>query len=200
MQPIRWEQAEFERSVGVSAQLTPSDLPEIAFSGRSNVGKSSLINRVLGRKALARTSATPGKTATINFYRLPVMRLVDLPGYGYARVSGSEKRRWSELIEGYFDDDRDLRLVLQLLDIRHAPSRDDIQMLDYMVERQIPFVAVLTKADKLNKTQRAERLAAFERELSDYESVTVVPFSATTGEGAEVLREILLDVCSGEEE
>ncbi len=200
MQPIRWEQAEFERSVGVSAQLTPSDLPEIAFSGRSNVGKSSLINRVLGRKALARTSATPGKTATINFYRLPVMRLVDLPGYGYARVSGSEKRRWSELIEGYFDDDRDLRLVLQLLDIRHAPSRDDIQMLDYMVERQIPFVAVLTKADKLNKTQRAERLAAFERELSDYEGVTVVPFSATTGEGAEVLREILLDVCSGEGE
>ena len=200
MQPIRWEQAEFERSVGVSAQLTPSDLPEIAFSGRSNVGKSSLINRVLGRKALARTSATPGKTATINFYRLPVMRLVDLPGYGYARVSGSEKRRWSELIEGYFDDDRDLRLVLQLLDIRHAPSRDDIQMLDYMVERQIPFVAVLTKSDKLNKTQRAERLAAFERELSDYEGVTVVPFSATTGEGAEVLREILLDVCSGEEE
>lgn len=200
MQPIRWEQAEFERSVGVSAQLTPSDLPEIAFSGRSNVGKSSLINRVLGRKALARTSATPGKTATINFYRLPVMRLVDLPGYGYARVSGSEKRRWSELIEGYFDDDRDLRLVLQLLDIRHAPSRDDVQMLDYMVERQIPFVAVLTKADKLNKTQRAERLAAFERELSDYEGVTVVPFSATTGEGAEVLREILLDVCSGEEE
>lgn len=200
MQPIRWEQAEFERSVGVSAQLTPSDLPEIAFSGRSNVGKSSLINRVLGRKALARTSATPGKTATINFYRLPVMRLVDLPGYGYARVSGSEKRRWSELIEGYFDDDRDLRLVLQLLDIRHAPSRDDIQMLDYMVERQIPFVAVLTKADKLNKTQRAERLAAFERDLSDYEGVTVVPFSATTGEGAEVLREILLDVCSGEEE
>lgn len=200
MQPIRWEQAEFERSAGVSAQLTPSDLPEIAFSGRSNVGKSSLINRVLGRKALARTSATPGKTATINFYRLPVMRLVDLPGYGYACVSGSEKRRWSELIEGYFDDDRDLRLVLQLLDIRHAPSRDDIQMLDYMVERQIPFVAVLTKADKLNKTQRAERLAAFERELSDYEGVTVVPFSATTGEGAEVLREILLDVCSGEEE
>ena len=115
-------------------------------------------------------------------------------------MSGSEKRRWSELIEGYFDDDRDLRLVLQLLDIRHAPSRDDIQMLDYMVERQIPFVAVLTKADKLNKTQRAERLAAFERELSDYEGVTVVPFSATTGEGAEVLREILLDVCSGEEE
>ena len=200
MQPIRWEQVEYERSVGVSAQLTPSDLPEIAFSGRSNVGKSSLINRVLGRKALARTSATPGKTATINFYRLPVMRLVDLPGYGYARVSGSEKRRWSELIEGYFDDDRDLRLVLQLLDIRHAPSRDDIQMLDYMVERQIPFVAVLTKADKLNKTQRAERLAAFERELSDYEGVTVVPFSATTGEGAEVLREIMLDVCSGEEE
>ena len=127
--------AVFEAAAGISAQLPACTLPEIAFSGRSNVGKSSLINRILNRKGLARTSATPGKTATINFYRLDTMRLVDLPGYGYAKVSDSERRRWSELIEGYFDDDRDLRLVIQLWDMRHDPSKDDYQMLEYMLER-----------------------------------------------------------------
>ena len=96
---------------------------------------------LVNRKALARTSATPGKTATINFYRLDTMRMVDLPGYGYAKVSDSERRRWSELIEGYFDDDRDMRLVLQLWDIRHDPSKDDYQMLEYMVERGIPLLS-----------------------------------------------------------
>lgn len=191
---MRWEAAEFETSAGVSSQLLLSDVPEVAFSGRSNVGKSSLINRLVGRKALARTSATPGKTATINFYRLPSMRLVDLPGYGYAKVSDSERRRWSELIEGYFNDDRDMRLVLQLIDMRHPPSKDDYHMLEYMVECGIPFIIVLTKADKLNKTERAARLAALEQELSDYEGVLCVPFSAVNGEGAERLREILLDV------
>ncbi len=190
---IRFEEAAFETAAGVSSQLPASTLPELAFSGRSNVGKSSLINRLTGRKALARTSATPGKTATINFYRLPGRRLVDLPGYGYAKVSGSERRRWSELIEGYFDQERDLRLVFQLIDSRHAPSKDDRQMLEYMVQREIPFLVVLTKMDKLNKTERAQRLAAFEEELADYEGVTVVPFSAVTGEGVETLREILLE-------
>ncbi len=192
------QSAVFELSAGLSGQLPASGLPEIAFSGRSNVGKSSLINKLLQRKALARTSATPGKTATINFYRLDTLRLVDLPGYGYAKVSGSERRRWSELIEGYFNDDRDMRLVLQLLDIRHTPSKDDYQMLDYMVERGIPFVVVLTKADKLNKTQRAQRMAAFEQELADFEGITCIPFSATTGEGAEEIREILEQVSADE--
>lgn len=192
---MRFDRAEFEYAAGLAEQLRPSDLPEIAFSGRSNVGKSSLINKLLKRRALARTSATPGKTATVNFYRLETARLADLPGYGYAKVSGSEKRRWTELIGGYFNDDRDLRLVLQLLDARHTPSRDDYQMLDYMVEHEIPFVAVLTKMDKLNKTQRQERLEAFQQELSDYEGVTLIPFSAVTGEGAEALKEILSSVC-----
>lgn len=183
--------AQFELSAGIAGQLPAADLPEIAFSGRSNVGKSSLINRLLSRKALARTSATPGKTATINFYRLDSLRLVDLPGYGYAKVSDSERRRWSGLIEGYFNDDRDMRLVLQLLDIRHTPSKDDYQMLEYMVEREIPFIVVLTKADKLNKSERAKRLAAFEQELADYEGVTCVPFSATNGEGVAELTAII---------
>lgn len=186
--------AVFELSAGVSGQLPASSLPEVAFSGRSNVGKSSLINRLLGRKSLARTSATPGKTATVNFYRLDSLRLVDLPGYGYAKVADSERCRWSELIEGYFDDDRDLRLVFQLLDIRHTPSKDDYQMLEYMVEREIPFIVVLTKADKLNKTERAKRLAAFEQELADYDGITVIPFSATSGEGATELLDIIRQV------
>ncbi len=191
---MKLESAIFESAAGLSSQLPGSTLPEVAFSGRSNVGKSSLINRLVNRKALARTSATPGKTATINFYRLDTLRMVDLPGYGYAKVSGSERRRWSELIEGYFDQERDMRLVLQLLDIRHTPSRDDYQMLEYMVDRGIPFVVVLTKADKLNKTQRAERLAAFEQELADYDGVTVIPFSSVTGEGVEDIRDILEQV------
>lgn len=190
---MRWENAAFESAAGLSSQLPSSSVPEIVFSGRSNVGKSSLINRLTGRKSLARTSATPGKTATINFYRLDGARLVDLPGYGYARVSDSERRRWSELIEGYFNDERDVRLVVQLLDIRHTPSKDDFQMLEYMVEREIPFIAVLTKADKLNKTERAQRLAAFEQELADYEGIFTLPFSSSNGEGADKLREILME-------
>lgn len=191
--------AAFEMAAGISSQLPKSSLPEVAFSGRSNVGKSSLINRLVNRKALARTSATPGKTATINFYRLDSMRMVDLPGYGYAKVSDSERRRWSELIEGYFDDDRDLRLVLQLWDMRHDPSKDDYQMLEYMVERGIPFIIVLTKSDKLNKTERTKRLAAFDEILSDLEGITVIPFSAVNGEGADQIREILVQVTADDE-
>lgn len=191
--------AVFEMAAGTSAQLPASTLPEVAFSGRSNVGKSSLINRLVNRKALARTSATPGKTATINFYRLDGMRMVDLPGYGYAKVSDRERRRWSELIEGYFDDDRDLRLVLQLWDMRHDPSKDDYQMLEYMVERGIPFVIVLTKSDKLNKSEREKRLAAFDEILADLEGITVIPFSAVKGEGADEIRDIL-DQVTGDDQ
>lgn len=188
---MKIETAQFETSAGVSGQLIPSTLPEIVFSGRSNVGKSSLINKLVNRKALARTSATPGKTATVNFYKLDTLRLVDLPGYGYAKVSAAEKKRWGEMIERYFDADRDLRLVLQLVDMRHPPSADDYMMLEYMVDREIPFLIVLTKADKLNKTERTKRLAALESELADYEGVKLIPFSSITGEGVEELREIL---------
>ena len=191
---MKIETAVFELSAGLSGQLPPDILPEVAFSGRSNVGKSSLINRLLGRKNLARTSATPGKTATINFYKLPTLRLVDLPGYGYAKVSFAEKRRWSDLIEGYFHADRDLRLVLQLVDMRHPPTADDRQMLQFMADAEIPFVVVLTKADKLKPTERAARLAAVEEEFAEFEGLTLIPFSAVTGEGREPLLEILDEV------
>lgn len=191
---MKIESVVFELSAGISSQLPPSTLPEIAFSGRSNVGKSSLINKLVNRKALARTSSTPGKTSTINFYKLDTLRLIDLPGYGYAKLSFSEKKRFSQTIEHYFDDDRDLRLVLQLIDMRHPPSADDYQMLEYLTHCELPFIVVLTKADKLNKTQRAERLAALQEELSDYEGIHMVPFSAITGEGVEELRAILKEV------
>lgn len=144
---MKIESAVFETSVGDGSQLFPSTLPEVVFSGRSNVGKSSLINRLLSRKSLARTSATPGKTATINFYRLDTVRLVDLPGYGYAKVSDREKKKWSDVIRRYFEDDRDLRLVVQLVDIRHPPSADDRVMIDFFVQEEIPFLIALTKAD-----------------------------------------------------
>ena len=127
---MKIESAAFEASAALSHQLVAPTLPEVAFSGRSNVGKSSLINALLNRKNLARTSATPGKTATVNFYRLDTMRMVDLPGYGYAKVSASEKKRWNTLIEGCFDADRDLRLVLQLVDMRHPPTGDDRMMIE----------------------------------------------------------------------
>ncbi len=194
---MKIESAAFELSAGLVHQLPASNLPEVAFSGRSNVGKSSLINRLLNRNALARTSATPGKTATINFYRLDTLRLVDLPGYGYAKVSDAEKRRWKGLIEGYLEADRELCLVVQLLDARHAPSADDRTMLDYLVQREIPFLVVLTKMDKLNVTQRVQRLQAFQEEFASLEGLTVVPFSAVTGEGTQELRKILTEIAEG---
>ena len=194
---MKIESAAFELSAGLVHQLPASNLPEVAFSGRSNVGKSSLINRLLNRKALARTSATPGKTATINFYRLDTLRLVDLPGYGYAKVSDAEKRRWKGLIEGYLEADRELCLVVQLLDARHAPSADDRTMLDYLVQREIPFLVVLTKMDKLNVTQRVQRLQAFQEEFASLEGLTVVPFSAVTGEGTQELRKIMTEIAEG---
>ena len=188
------ESAVFETSVGLKSQLPADSLPEIVFSGRSNVGKSTLINTLLRRKNLARTSATPGKTATINFYKLDTMRFVDLPGYGYAKVAKDEKRKWGELIEGYFAEERDLRLVIQLCDMRHDPTADDRQMIEFMAENGLPFLVVLTKADKLNKTERAARLAAYEAIFAEFEGLTVIPYSSVTGEGREDLLAIIREV------
>ncbi len=188
---MRYDNAVFETSFGVAKQLKASDLPEIAFSGRSNVGKSSLLNRLLGRKSLARVSSMPGKTVTINFFKLDSCRFVDLPGYGYAKVSNAEKIRWAELMESYFSSDRDLRLVVQLIDMRHAPSKQDIDMIEYMTQREIPFVVALTKSDKLNKTERMKQLTEICTALAKYGNISVVPFSATKGEGVDELRSLI---------
>lgn len=185
---MRFDNARFEMACGTFAQLPACTAPEIAFSGRSNVGKSSLLNKLLNRKSLARVSAKPGKTITINFYALDGVRLTDLPGYGYAKVAQSEKKRWAEMMEGYFGSGRDIRLVIQLIDLRHPPSADDLSMLDYLAQMQYPFVIALTKCDKLNKTERAARMEALKGELAAYPEIRKIPFSAVTGEGAEDIR------------
>lgn len=188
---MRYDNAVFECSFGTASQLKKSDLPEIAFSGRSNVGKSSLLNKLMGRKSLARVSSMPGKTVTINFFKLDNCRFVDLPGYGYAKVSNAEKLRWSELMEHYFSSGRDIRLVVQLVDMRHLPSKQDIEMIEYMNENRIPFVVALTKCDKLNKTERMNMLEEICSVLAKYGNISVVPFSATKGDGTEELRNLI---------
>ena len=190
---MNFNKADFLTSYGKFSQLPKSDRPEIAFAGRSNVGKSSLINKIFNRKSLARVSATPGKTVTINFYALENIHIVDLPGYGYAKVAKTEKQRWAGLIEGYLQADRELDLVFQLVDFRHPPTADDILMINFLIDSEIPFVVVLTKADKLKKTQRQERLKALKTELPCGDQITV------TGEGVEEIRGIIEEVAAEEE-
>ncbi len=186
---INYNTAYFEAAYGTSKQLPKSDLAEIAFSGRSNVGKSSLLNKLVNRKQLARVSSTPGKTATINFFRVGDVRFADLPGYGYARVNDSEKRRWSDLMESYFQSDRNIRLVVQLVDMRHPPSADDLNMLEFLKSVGANFVIALTKSDKLNKTQRNTRLEELKSELAFLGEYVMIPFSSINGEGVEQLKQ-----------
>jgi GTP-binding protein len=190
---------EFESSYGKLSQMPPSDLLEIAFAGRSNVGKSSMINKIFNRKQLARVSSMPGKTVTINFFRLENVRFADLPGYGYAKVSKSEKQRWAKLMEGYFQSERNIGLVFQLIDMRHPPTKDELVMLDFLIEYEYPFVVVLTKCDKLSLRQRGERLAALQQEIPYADQIRMIPFSAETGEGAEAIWEIIEEVATEEE-
>lgn len=188
---MNYNQADFKASYGLFSQLPDSDRPELVFSGRSNVGKSSLINKLCNRKKLARVSSTPGKTATINFYEIGDVYFVDLPGYGYARTSASERKRWDELINGYFESDRQRTVVVQLLDCRHAPSADDMQMMEYLRYHQMPFVAALTKADKLKKSQLAAICDEFETICGPYGCQGVVLTSAENGYGIEELKTVL---------
>lgn len=191
---MNFNQVEFETSFGRADQLPPSDLPEIVFAGRSNVGKSSMINKIFSRRQLARVSSTPGKTVTINFFRLGEIRFADLPGYGYAKVSKSERQRWARLMETYFNSGRDIALVFQLVDARHAPTKDDLTMINFLIDEEVPFVIVLTKMDKLNKTERSARLDALQTELPYADQITMVPFSAENGEGVEEIHEIIREL------
>lgn len=198
MKPLNFNKAEFMTSYGKFSQIPQSDRPEFAFSGRSNVGKSSLINKIFNRKNMARVSSVPGKTVTINFFSVEDVYFVDLPGYGYANVSKNEKAKWGDLIGGYLGDfERDLELVFQLIDMRHAPSKDDLQMIDYLIDNEIPFVIVLTKADKLKPTARKERMEAFKSEIPCFEDIFCIPFSAVTGEGVEELKSVIEEVRAG---
>ena len=194
---MNFNKGEFLAAYGLSKQIPKSEKMEIAFAGKSNVGKSSAINKIFNRKNLARVSAVPGKTATINFYHVnEELNFVDLPGYGYAKVSKSEKERWSELIEGYFQQDRKLVLVVQLIDMRHPPSKLDVDMVNYLIEWELPFIVLLTKADKLNKTQTEQRLQKIREELPCGDQITIIPFSSQKGTGVEEVKEILEEVCA----
>lgn len=196
---MNFNNVRFLSSYGRLSQIPEPERIEIAFSGHSNVGKSSLINKIFNRKSLAKVSSTPGKTVTINFFEFENVYIADLPGYGYAKVSHSEKLRWAELIEGYLRDTRrHLGLVFQLIDMRHAPTKDDILMINFLIESETPFVIVLTKADKLNKTDRQKRLLAFKTEIPCFEDITVIEFSAATGEGVDKIKAIIEDVAQDE--
>lgn len=188
---MNFNNVNFEASYGTSKQLPVSDLPEIAFAGKSNVGKSSLINKFFNRKNLARVSSMPGKTTTVNFFRVGSLRIADLPGYGYAKRSGDEIRRWSDLMEGYFSMGRDIKLVVQLLDMRHEPTEDDATMLGFLTESGYPFVCVLTKCDKLNKSERLARREAFANNELLKSARLVIEASSRTGEGIEALKKAI---------
>lgn len=172
----------------------PASLPEVAFAGRSNVGKSSLINALVHRRKLARVSNTPGRTREINFFQVnDQFILADLPGYGYARVSKEKRAAWRPLIEGYLKGSNALRGVVQLLDARRSPSEDDLQMLEFLAQRETPTLVIATKVDKLRKSERAGRLADLAKEAG-VEAEQIIPFSAQTGEGRDELAEAIVSL------
>jgi len=171
-----------------------NELPEVAFAGRSNVGKSSLLNKLVRRKAFARVSNTPGRTREINFFKVnDQFVLADLPGYGYARISKERKAEWRPLIEGYLRRSAALRGVVQLLDVRHDPTEDDRQMLDFLAELETPTVVVLTKVDKLTPKAAATRVQEI-GELLGLDADQMIPFSAVTGAGRDELAEALVSL------
>lgn len=184
---------EFEASFGTSKQIKPSCCPEFVFAGRSNVGKSSLINKLFNRKKLARVSSMPGKTATINFFKSEVVRFVDLPGYGYAKTSKKEKTRWNNLINSYFSNKRNIAVVFLLLDIRNPPSNEDIIMIGMLKQMQLPFIIIFTKADKIAKTKiqaQMEYISSF----IDIDDVKSLAFSAETGQGVVEIKALIDEI------
>ena len=182
--------AEFVISAAKLAQCPADNLPEIALIGRSNVGKSSLINKMLNRRALARTSSTPGKTRLLNFFRInDCCYWVDLPGYGYARVSKSMRGEWQKLIEGYLKQRESLRGVIQLVDMRHPPTADDVQMYQWFQYYNRPTILVATKADKISRGQWARHLQVIRKTLEIGSEVPVIVFSSANGTGVPELAE-----------
>lgn len=187
----------YEKSFGISKQLPPSDLPEISFAGRSNVGKSSLLNRLFNRKNLARVSQKPGKTSTINFFLSGKARFVDLPGYGFAQVAKSEKGRWSELIEGYFNQERNFALVCSLIDVRHPASTLDETMVAFLQEANLPFIIVLTKGDKLSRSKCMAQREAIRKQLGLGKDTPMIVTSSLKKTGMDELRGAISTVVEG---
>jgi len=183
-----------ETVCGITSTLPDNKFPEIAFAGKSNVGKSSLINGLLNRKSLARTSATPGKTQTINFYNVnDEMYLVDLPGYGYAKVSEAEKVKWGQLIERYLHNSKQLKAVFLLIDIRHEPSANDRMMYDWIVDMGYNPIIIATKLDKIKRSQIQKQMKLIKTTLNLVPGTVIIPFSATTKQGRDEIWELVED-------
>ena len=192
---INFGKAEFVRSAADPKDFPRDPLPQIAFAGRSNVGKSSVINRLLNRKNFARVGAAPGKTTHINYFRIDEkLYLVDLPGYGYAKVSKAEKDRWAKLIQSWFDDPELMTLGILIVDARHKPTENDITMAEYFQNSQKPWAVVANKLDKLKKGEIEPNMALIRDTLKLSEDVKVIPFSAEKGTGRETLLGLLDDV------
>ena len=191
---LRYDQARFEASYGKASDLPEASMPEVSFAGRSNVGKSSLLNKLVGRKALAKVSSTPGRTANINFFEVDGIYLVDLPGYGFAKVSKAEQKRWANLIADYFDQERSFNLVVALVDIRHDAQKLDVQMLDFLQESELPFVVALTKADKLSRNKQEQQRSRLAKQFGLSRDQLIIT-SAQTGQGIDDLKRRIEDAC-----
>lgn len=184
---------ELETVCGITSKLPINEYPEIAFAGKSNVGKSSLINGLLNRKSLARTSGQPGKTQTINFYNVnKELYFVDLPGYGYAKVSKEVQKKWGDMIEKYLKTSKQLKAVMLLIDIRHEPSENDRDMYEWIVYHGFHPIIIATKADKINRSQIQKHIKMIKTSLNVLPDTIVIPFSATTKQG----RDEILDTIS----
>ena len=192
---MNYNKADFIASYGISSQLPESDRPELSFSGRSNVGKSSLINKLCNRKNLARVSSTPGKTATINFYAVDDCYFVDLPGYGYAKVSKEERDRWGRLMERYFAEEGLITLGVLIVDARHKPTADDVTMCDWFKGTGCPVIVVANKLDKLKKSEIEPNLTLIRQTLTLPEEALLIPFSAEKGTGKTELLAAISEIC-----
>lgn len=193
--------AELETVCGITSKLPDNDLPEIAFAGKSNVGKSSLINGLLNRKSLARTSAQPGKTQTINFYNVNKnLYFVDLPGYGYAKVSVEIIAKWGKMIERYLHGSPQLKKVFLLIDIRHVPSENDCMMYDWIVDNGYEPVIICTKLDKIKRSQVQKNLKLIREKLDLVPGTTMIPFSAQTKQGRDEIWNLIEETLAQEQQ
>lgn len=197
MANINYNLAHFVASYGKASQIPPSTCPEVSFVGRSNVGKSSIMNKLFGRKGLVKVSSTPGKTANINFFEADGIHFVDLPGYGFAQRSKAERDRWAVLIGDFLESERSFNLVVSLVDIRHDPSKLDFEMVDYLRENEFNFVVALTKADKLSRAQQARQLASIRKQL-ELPAEQIFVTSSQTGAGVGELKRRIAEHCLDE--
>ena len=190
-----------ETVIGVTSKIPENQMPEIAFAGKSNVGKSSLINVLMNRKSLARTSAQPGKTQTINFYNLnQELYFVDLPGYGYAKVSLEAKEKWGKMVERYLKQSRQLKAVFLLIDIRHEPSANDRQMYEWILSNGYHPIIIATKMDKLNRSQIQKHVKVVKQGLEVDNNTVVIPFSAVSKQGRDEIYALIDKIISNKEE